>query len=350
VASFGARWSSIPASSLLAPGLVAAVCVAALSVVIGWLQQASLRQVYVEPLVVALLLGIVLRNVGPAAPALTAGASFAAKQVLEVAVVVLGITLNFHQVLGAGINLVGLIVIVVGSAIGVSYLIGRSVGLAPRLAILVAVGNAICGNSAIAAVAPVIGAAKKDVASAIALTAVIGVCLVIGLPLLIPVLGLDDYQYGVLAGMSVYAVPQVVAAAFPVSQLAGQVATLVKLIRILLLGPVVLLFALGARRNGQAVEGRKGWSSYLPWFVAGFLVLALARNLGLLPDPMVGVARDVSGILMTVAMAGLGYGVHLADVRAVGPRVALAVVASLGFIAGMTLLHVHLLGIHQLPI
>jgi uncharacterized membrane protein YadS len=64
---------------------------------------------------------------------------------------------------------------------------------------------------------------------------------------------------------------------------------------------------------------------------------------------MVGVARDVSGILMTIAMAGLGYGVHLADVRAVGPRVALAVVASLAFIAGMTLLNVHLLGIHQLP-
>jgi uncharacterized integral membrane protein (TIGR00698 family) len=221
--------------------------------------------------------------------------------------------------------------------------------VAPRLAILVAVGNAICGNSAIAAVAPVIGAAKQEVASAIALTAVIGVCLVIGLPLLIPVLGLDHYQYGVLAGMSVYAVPQVVAASFPVSQLAGQVATLVKLIRILLLGPVVVLFAVGARRTGQVTDGRKGWSAYVPWFVIGFAVLAVVRNSGLLPTPVVGMARDTTSALMTVAMAGLGYGVWLGDVRRVGPRVALAVVVSLAFIATATLLQLHLLGVHVLP-
>jgi uncharacterized integral membrane protein (TIGR00698 family) len=299
--------------------------------------------------VVALLLGIALRNLARERPAVRPGASFAAKQVLEVGVVVLGLTLDFHQVLNAGIGLIGLIVSVVAAAIGVSYLIGRSVGLAPRLAILVAVGNAICGNSAIAAVAPVIGAAKQEVASAIALTAVIGVCLVIGLPLLIPVLGLDHYQYGVLAGMSVYAVPQVVAASFPVSQLAGQVATLVKLIRILLLGPVVVLFAVGARRSGQATDGRKGWSAYVPWFVIGFAVLAVIRNTGLLPAPVVGMARDATSALMTVAMAGLGYGVWLGDVRRVGPRVALAVVASLAFIAAATLLQLHLLGVHVQP-
>jgi uncharacterized integral membrane protein (TIGR00698 family) len=293
---------------------------------------------------------MVVRTARGAMPREEPGIRFVAKQVLEVAVCLLGATMDVPRLFASGPQLAIGIVVLVAVALTIGFGVGRAAGLSRNLAILVACGNAICGNSAIAAVAPVIGAAKKDVASAIALTAVIGVCLVIGLPLLIPVLGLDDYLYGVLAGMSGYAVPEVVAAAFPVSQLAGQVATLVKLIRILLLGPVVLLFALGARRNGQAVEGRKGWSSYLPWFVAGFLVLALARNLGLLPEPMVGVARDASGILMTVAMAGLGYGVHLADVRAVGPRVALAVVASLAFIAGMTLLHVHLLGIHQLPI
>jgi uncharacterized integral membrane protein (TIGR00698 family) len=333
----------------LLPGLAAAVVVAVVSVVIGWTQSALLGQVYIEPLVVALLLGIALRNLARERPEARPGAAFAAKQVLEVAVVVLGLTLDFHQVLNAGIGLLGLIVSVVAAAIGVSYLIGRSLGLAPRLAILVAVGNAICGNSAIAAVAPVIGAAKQEVASAIALTAVIGVCLVIGLPLLIPVLGLDHYQYGVLAGMSVYAVPQVVAASFPVSQLAGQVATLVKLIRILLLGPVVVLFAVGARRKGQTTDGRKGWSAYVPWFVIGFAVLAVVRNSGLLPTPVVGMARDTTSALMTVAMAGLGYGVWLGDVRRVGPRVALAVVVSLAFIATATLLQLHLLGVHVLP-
>jgi uncharacterized integral membrane protein (TIGR00698 family) len=343
------RAVSLPAPAplpRLAPGLLAAAAIAAASMLAGNVQRAVLGHVLIEPLVVALLVGIAVRTLGIGRSEILApGASFAAKQVLEVAVVLLGITLDFGQVRTAGIGLVWLIVAVVATAIGVSYLIGRGVGLAPRLAILVAVGNAICGNSAIAAVAPVIGAQKKDVASAIALTAVIGVCLVIGLPLLIPLIGLDHYQYGVLAGMSVYAVPQVVAAAFPVSQLAGQVATLVKLIRILLLGPVVLLFAIGARRNGAVEAHGKGWRAYLPWFVAGFLLLALLRNVGVLPELVVGPARDSSAILMTVAMAGLGYGVHLADVRAVGPRVAVAVVASLAFIATATLLQIFLLGI-----
>ena len=105
-----------------------------------------------------------------------------------------------------------------------------------KLALLVAVGNSICGNSAIAAVAPVIGAEKRDVASSISLTAVIGVALVLGLPSFVALAHLSFYQYGVLTGITVYAVPQVVAAAFPVSQLSGEVATLVKLVRVLFLG------------------------------------------------------------------------------------------------------------------
>ena len=96
------------------------------------------------------------------------------------------------------------------------HLAGGLAGLlSSKLAVLVACGNAICGNSAIAAVAPVIGADREDVAASIALTAVLGVAVVVLLPLLIPVLGLSNYQYGVLAGLTVYAVPQVLAAAFP---------------------------------------------------------------------------------------------------------------------------------------
>jgi len=123
--------------------------------------------------------------------------------------------------------------------------------------VLVACGNAICGNSAIAAVAPVIGADAEQVGAAIAFTAILGVAVVLGLPFLIAPLGLSFYQYGVLAGLTVYAVPQVLAAAFPVSVLSGQVGTLVKLIRVLMLGPVMLFFALRRSRparNGSALS------------------------------------------------------------------------------------------------
>ncbi len=306
-------------------------------------EERVLGQPLIEALVLALLLGVAARNVlGPATvQALAPGAALAARQVLEVGVALLGAGVSFAEILRAGPALLALVAGGVAAAIGVSFLIGRALGLATRLAVLVAVGNSICGNSAIAAVAPVIRAEKRDVASAIGLTAVLGVALVLGLPLLITPLALDYYQYGVLAGMSVYAVPQVVAAAFPVSQLSGEVATLVKLTRVLLLGPVVVVMGLLFR--GGAAKG--GLSTYLPWFVLAFLGLAALRSLGLLPDPLALPAREASRLLTILAMAGLGFGVELAAVRAVGARVGAAVIASLAFLAAFTIVALRALGI-----
>src|SRR5206468_4876555 len=170
--------------------------------------------------------------------------------------------------LAAGI--VGLVCL----ALACGYAIGRAAGLSGKLSLLVACGNAICGNSAIAAVAPVIGADREDVAASIALTAVLGVVVVLALPLLIPLLGYSHYQYGVLAGLTVYAVPQVLAAAFAVSTLSGQVATAVKLARVLMLGPVVTFFAVRAHRAGSSTLSLR---RLVPWFVVGFVVLATLR-------------------------------------------------------------------------
>jgi uncharacterized membrane protein YadS len=124
---------------------------------------------------------------------------------------------------------------VVFVAIGLSYGIGRLLGLSKRMAILVACGNSICGNSAIAATAPVIGADGDDVAASIAFTAVLGVVVVLGLPLLIPALGLSVHQFGILSGLTVYAVPQVLARTAPAGAAAIQIGTLVKLVRVLML-------------------------------------------------------------------------------------------------------------------
>src|SRR6185436_18415978 len=130
-----------------------------------------------------------------------------------------------------------------------------------KLAILVACGNAICGNSAIAAVAPAIGASREDVAASIAFTAVLGVVVVVMLPLLAGPLGLSEFQYGALTGLTVYAVPQVLAAAYAVSLYSGQIATLVNLARVLMLGPVVVFFSMrehtgvdGARRARMSID------------------------------------------------------------------------------------------------
>jgi uncharacterized integral membrane protein (TIGR00698 family) len=330
----------------LGPGLALAAALSVVGLLLAALLERTLGVTLVEALVLALLLGVVARNVLPRPAAFTAGTGFAAKQVLELGVGLLGVSIDLRQVAAAGPALIVVTVAGVGGGIAVSFLAGRLIGLHTKLAILVAVGNSICGNSAIAAVAPVIRADKKDVASAIALTAVLGVCLVLGLPLLIPLFGLDTYQYGVLAGMAVYAVPQVVAAAFPVSQVSGEVATLVKLSRVMLLGPVVLFFALAERLRGAEGAAGRGIGTYVPWFVAMFFALAAVRSLGLVPAEVAAPLREVSRVLTIVAMAGLGFGVELAAVRAVGARVGTAVIVSLTFMIVLTLTLIFALGIH----
>src|ERR1700675_1837819 len=132
-------------------------------------------------------------------------------------------------------------------ALSISFVICRVTGLPLRMAILIACGNSICGNSAIAAVAPVIGADSDDIAASISFTAMLGVIVVLTLPLMVPVLQLSLTQYGVLAGLTVYAVPQVLAATLPIGALSNQVGTVVKLVRVLMLGPVVLGLSLISR-------------------------------------------------------------------------------------------------------
>ena len=202
----------------------------------------------VEALVLAILIGVAVRTVWKPGPRWVSGINFSAKFLLEFAVVLLGASLSTSAVLALGPLLLVGIALVVLVAIIASYAICRGIGLSQKLAILVACGNSICGNSAIAAVAPVIGADGEDIASSISFTAVRGVVVVLGLPLLVPMLQLSLTQYGVLAGLTVYAVPQVLAATLPIGAISNQVGTIVKLVRVLMLGPVVLFLSVIAVR------------------------------------------------------------------------------------------------------
>jgi len=318
--------SSRRPSPSLAPGLALAGALTLAAWALQALEVRLLGHAVVEALVLAILLGMIVRSAWTPPARYDPGVKLAAKQVLEAAIVLLGASVDLPLLLRAGAPLVAAIVTVVAVGLAAGYGIGRALGLNPRLATLIATGNAICGNSAIAAVAPVIGAEKEDVASSIAFTAVLGVIVVLTLPLLIPVLGLDDYQYGALAGMTVYAVPQVIAATFPVGRLSGEVGTLVKLVRVLLLGPVILFFTFRAHKLG---EQRLKVGSVIPWFIAGFLVLATARSLGVIPAEVAGPVREVSRWMTVLAMAALGLGVDVRVLGRVGPRVVAAVTGSL---------------------
>jgi uncharacterized integral membrane protein (TIGR00698 family) len=272
--------------------------------------------------------------------------------VLEVAIVLLGASVDLPLLLRSGPSLALGIVLLVVLGLAASYAIGRLFGLPHNLAVLVGCGNSICGNSAIAAVAPVIGADQEHVASAIAFTAILGVVVVVALPLLAHPLGLSDYQYGVVAGLTVYAVPQVLAAAFPVSVLSGQVGTLVKLMRVLMLGPVVLFFALRHRGNRAPVaaasrraNARFQVTRFVPWFIIGFMLLGALRSAGVITPRIGDPLKTLSGWLTVLAMAALGLGVNLRAIARVGRPVMITVSASLLVLFGLSLSLIHVLAI-----
>ncbi len=339
---------SLPATARdLLPGMALVLALG----VVAWIGQVAEAQVLghaiIEALVLAILLGVVWRSVRGVSAAATPGVAFGAKQVLELAIVLLGASVDLPSLVKAGPLLLGAILLAVLVGITASTLLGRLMGLNPRLATLVAVGNSICGNSAIAAVAPVIGATADDIASSIALTAVLGVVAVLVLPLLIPLLGFTFHQYGILAGMTVYAVPQVIAATLPVSAVSGQIATLVKLVRVMLLGPVVMFFNLRQPAATRSVsEGRRAsLTRFVPWFLAGFVILAVARSAGILPTSVANPLAAVSTWLTVGAMAALGLGVDVRVVAKVGRPVLVTVLGSLAVLITLSVSLIRVLGV-----
>ncbi|MDE2005462.1 MAG: putative sulfate exporter family transporter [Rhodospirillales bacterium] len=333
----------------LIPGLALSVAVTAAAALAQMIEARLLGRAWLEALVLAILIGAAVRTAWRPGPRFLPGIAFGARTVLEVAVMLLGASIGVRTLLHVGPWLLGGIALVVLAAIAASYAIGRLLGLKPRMALLVACGNSICGNSAIAAVAPVIGADSDDVVASIAFTAVLGVAVVLGLPLLIPLLRLSGSQYGVLAGLTVYAVPQVLAATIPVGALAAKLGTLVKLVRVLMLGPVVLGLSLLAARRGQRQCGSGGAGFSLgrlvPWFIIGFLALMGVRSMGLVPHAALAPLGAVTGWLTVVSMAALGLGVDVRMVARAGARVTLAVCASLLLLGGISLGLIHVVGV-----
>jgi uncharacterized integral membrane protein (TIGR00698 family) len=309
----------------------------AITIVAMLLERAEARafgRAWVEALVLAILVGTVVRTFWTPGAAWQPGIKFSAKILLEVAVVLLGLSVSGATIAAAGGGFLLGIAGVVAVAICASFLIGRALGLPIKMALLVACGNSICGNSAIAAVAPIIDAKSDDVAASIAFTAVLGVLVVIGLPMIGIAFGIGALPYGALAGLTVYAVPQVIAAAAPLGSTAVQIGTLAKLVRVLMLGPVCIVLSLLAPRlqDGPVDRGtvaRPGIAQLVPWFIIGFLALMGIRSAGLVPHAVIAPAGQVATSLTIVSMAALGLGCDIRTVAKAGGRVTTAVVLSL---------------------
>ncbi|MCE6073447.1 putative sulfate exporter family transporter [Agrobacterium vitis] len=333
----------------LAPGIALSSAVALGGYALAFTVQRVTGRMPVDALVWCIVLGTLVKSLFILPAVVNKGIHLCAKTVLELAIVLLGASVSISQIAGSGFTLIAWVIAVLCCGLVSSYVIGRVIGLPHPLALLVACGNSICGNSAIMAAAPVIGADADEVASSIAFTALLGILVVLLLPLVAFQAGLDPRHYGILAGMTVYAVPQVLAATTSFGLVSLQIGTLVKLIRVMMLGPVLLGLGVGVRgmergtgrANEHKIERNFSFAHLAPWFIIGFLALMVARSLDALPHGLLEPSQHLSGFLTTLSMAALGLQVDLRSLLASGGRVLAAGSLSILALGAIALTAIH---------
>ncbi len=255
--------------------------------------------------VFAILAGMVLSPLRRPA-ALEDGIRFAGKRILQLAIVFLGFSLDLGSVLHAGAQSLVVMVCTLSAAFLTAYLAGRALRLDANLTILIGVGTSICGGSAIAATAPVIGADDKDVTYAISTIFLFNIVAVFLFPALGHLMRMTSDSFGLWAGTAINDTSSVVAAAFSYGDAAGRFATVVKLTRTLLIVPITLALAFVGMRRTRGSGGRVDLRKITPWFVLGFLAASLVRTLGLLPDAASAALAEAGKGGICVAMAGIG--------------------------------------------
>ena len=283
----------------------------------------------IDTLLTGLIVGIVIKNTGIPIIKFEKGIKFSGKHILEFAVMLMGASIFLPDLFENGLRILLIIIIGITGSMGISYIVGHKIlNLDKKLATLVGVGNSICGNSAVAVVAPVIKANSTQIGAAIGISAILGASQIILLPLLVPAFGLENFQYGIVAGLSVYAVAQVVAASSIVSSLSADVATLVKLTRVILLAPLVLVLRILFKSDQDEKTDSNLLSSilkYLPWFVIGFILLSVLRSTEIISQEIGLDIRSIAKFLFVLSMIAIGLTVNIKEIVKVGPKVALTI-------------------------
>lgn len=330
------------------PGIAAAVLLAVVAERLAGFLPAGVAAVSV-----AVLLGLL---VGPTAltrlPGLRPGLAVAMTWILRGGIVLLGARLSLGEIASIGAPAAWLIVATMAATLTLVLLAARAAGLERTLAVLLAVGAAVCGNSAVIATAPVIGAPPRHVAFAVAVVTLFGTAAVFAYPIVARALALDDTAAGLWVGVAVNDTSQVVAASAAISPAALEVATVVKLIRNALMAPLLLGIAWLWARQAATADGasprlgaRAGARRAIPGFVLAFLAMAALRSIGLIPADLAATLGVVAGWAILVGLAGVGLTTRFGELRAVGLRPLAVGFGAAVLVGGATLLAIEASGI-----
>ena len=332
------------------PGLAIAASIAAVAFVVEYLIKNNTAGV-VSPLVIAVVLGALISNLGLLPDECRVGLGFAARNLLRLGIVLLGLQLSFSQVRELGAPGLVLVIVVVAATFTGTQWLGKKMGLSPGLSLLVATGFSICGASAIAAMRPVSDADDDDMAYAIALVTICGTLAIFLLPAIGEIIGFSGAQFGSWVGASVHDVAQTVATAASGNDDAQDAAIVVKLTRVMLLAPLVaaVSFTLRRKLSQTNITDSKTQKAKLPpivpLFIIGFIAAISINSSFNLPSELVSNVKWLEKSLLACALAGLGAGVDIKKLRRVGTRP-----LALGLISWMLIATLSAIGVGILDI
>ena len=303
------------------PGILLAVVVALAATYLGTLVPLIGAPIF------GILIGVLLRTVVGRPEGAVPGIAFAAKRVLQWAIVLLGSDLSLSQVVSTGKQSLAVMAATLSVSFLAAVVAGRLLRVPGKMTTLIGVGTAICGGSAIAAVSPIIEAEEVEIAYAMSTIFMFNIVAVILFPLFGRLLGFSDRAFGMWAGTAINDTSSVVAAGYAYSTAAGNFATIVKLTRTTMIIPtaVFLAVAMMVRRRAEAVatgEGMRGlnFRRIFPWFILGFLLMSLLSTLGVIPKGMSALLAEGGRFLIVVALAGVGMSADVKKMAASGIR------------------------------
>jgi len=268
----------------------------------------------IGPVAIAILIGISINNTFLNQTELfKTGVSFSEKQLLSLAIILLGASLNFNKVTLIPISSVVFIVCIIFLSLLLCYLLGKIFGLNKNLSILLGIGNGVCGSSAIAGASKILDADKNDVGVSIAIINTLGAVSIFILPYIL--MNFFPYftneQSGFLIGSTVQAVGQVTATGFIINQEVGEYATFIKMIRIIMLGPILLFLSFLIKNKSK--NSQAGIFN-IPYFVIGFIVFSLLVTFNFIPENLLLLIKQLSKLLLVFAMAGIGLNISFRSI------------------------------------
>jgi len=264
---------------------------------------------------IAIIVGIIVGNVIKFNDSYNTGITYAEKTLLGYSIALMGINLDFNILSSLGLKTLFIIVLGMIVTIYSAVLIGRYYKIDLKLSLLLGIGNGVCGSSAISATAPIIKADKHFIGISVTIVNLLGTVGIFLVPFIALSFGLNDIDAGILVGNTLQAVGQVTAGGFSISDTAGVSATAVKMGRILLLTPLVLIliYLFHRKTNEQNTKGAK-----VPGFIIFFILFSLVSSFGLVSDDIKHLIASTSHILLLVAMSAVGLKIHFNSIKSDG--------------------------------